>query len=113
MADSKIKTENLRNLTTNIKKDNDKMNELYNNTISRALEACQEELVVSGVNFEDIQTSFKNLFINLTSQINELTDAMENKILPSYEATANSLSRLFNQDFANEMNDFIKIINSN
>ena len=112
MADSQINTGNLRNLTTSIKKDTEKMNELYKITISRALEACKEDLVVSGINFDDIQTSFQKLFASLVAQLNEFTDAMETKILPSYEATASSLARLFNQDSANEMNDYIKIINS-
>jgi hypothetical protein len=113
MAESRINTGDLRRLTTQIKNDTDKMNDLYQHTISKALEECQNDLVVSGVNFDDIQTSFKTLFTNLINQLNEFTDVMQNTVIPKYETTAGYITKLFNQDFANEMNEYIKIINSN
>ena len=48
----------------------------------------------------------------VVNQINELTDAMNNIIIPKYEATSNVINRLFNQDFATEISDCIKAINS-
>ena len=113
MADSMISIEDLKRISNQIKDDTNKMSELYNNTISNALETCKDDLVVSGINFDDVQASFKNLFSSLTSQLNEFTDAMNTKVLPRYEATASTITKLFNQDFANEMNEFLKIINSN
>ena len=53
MTQSRINTVDLRRLTTQIKNDTDKMNDLYQYTISKALEECQNDLVVSGVNFDD------------------------------------------------------------
>lgn len=111
MADSQISTGDLRNITTNIKKDTDKINDLYNLHISKALEECQDDLILSGVDFQYIQDSYKNLFTNLISQLNEFTDALSNNIIPRYEATASSITKLFNQDFANEMNEYLNIIN--
>ena len=99
-------------ITAQIQKDTESMNDLYKNQVVRALEGCQNDLVVSGVNFDDIRTSFDTLFTNLTGQLNTFTDVMQNTILPQYETTAASITRLFNQDFANEMNDYLKTINS-
>lgn len=113
MADSKIKTGELRNISTSIRKDAEKLNDLYTGSISKALDSCRENLVVSGLNVEEIQTSFKVLFTDLVNQLNEFVDAMDTKILPQYELTATSITRLFNQDFANEMNEYLKIIKGN
>ena len=111
MADSTIRTGDLKNITNSIIKDTDKIRDLHTYTITQALEQCQENLVLSGLNYEEVNTTFKTLFTTLTDQLKELTDAMNTKILPRYEMTATSITKLFNQDLANEMNDYLKIIN--
>ena len=113
MPGNYINIEDLKAINTSLKSDVDKIDALYTNTVQTALTNCQEDLKVSGLNYDEVQTSFKNLFTSLSAQLNELTNAMDNKIIPQYEATASSIVKLFNQDFANEMNDYMKIINGN
>ena len=112
MADSSINIGELKNISNQIKDDTNKISDLYKNTISTALENCKEDLTVSGVNFNEVQTSFQKLFTSLTSQLDEFTNAMNTKIIPSYETTAVVITKLFNEQFANEMNEYLNIINS-
>lgn len=111
MANNYIKIENLKEISTSLKNDADKITDLYNNTIKTALESCQNDLKVSGLNYDDIQAAFGKVFANLSNQLIELTDAMNNKIIPKYEQTASTIAKLFNQDFATEINNYLSIIN--
>lgn len=111
MADY-IRVEDLKNTTISIKKESERINDIYTNNIVKALENSQTELKVAGVNYDEMQESMKKVFTGVVNQINELTDAMNNIIIPKYEATSNVINRIFNQDFATEISDCIKAINS-
>ena len=113
MPGNYINLDDLKTINQGLKSDIEKINSLYTNSVANALINCQEDLKVSGLNYDEVQNSFKNVFTSLTAQLTTLTDAMDSKIIPQYEATASSIIKLFNQDFANEMSDYIRIINGN
>lgn len=112
MADNYIQTSNLRDVTKRLNEEADEINQLFNGKVLKALEACQDELKVSGLNYDEIQNTFKSVFKSAVDQLKELTTAMDTTILPKYEATAASIAKLFNQDFANEMSNYLNQIKS-
>ena len=107
-----IKIDTLKDINNNIESDTQKIENIYKNTIAKALESCQQELKVSGLNYEEMTNSINKVFTTVVSQLDELTTAMSEKILPKYEATTQSVVKIFNQDFANEISEYLKIINS-
>lgn len=111
MADF-ISINDLGEITADIMANSDKIHFAYTEKVVKGLERAQNELKVSGVNYDEIQETMKKLFTNLTTQLNELTDAMTNTIIPKYEATTNVINRMFNQEFANEINDCLATINA-
>jgi DNA anti-recombination protein RmuC len=111
MADY-IKIGDLREITDDIKNEANNLLDAYSTHVVTALESSQVELKVSGLNYDEVQESMKKVFTNIVGQINELTDAMNTKILPKYEATAASVSKLFNQDFANQITEYLNVINN-
>ena len=101
----------LQQVSTRLAENSDKIYSLYTNDIVSVLKASEEELKISGLNFDNVYESFKKMFTGLHSQINELVDALNNTIIPGYEASAQSISSMFNSDFAGQMNDLLGLMN--
>ena len=55
MADY-IRVEDLKNTTISIKKESERINDIYTNNIVKALENSQTELKVAGVNYDESKT---------------------------------------------------------
>jgi len=111
MPNNYIQTDQLRTTTQRLIDETMEINNLFQGKVIPTLNACQEDLKVSGLNYDEVQTTFNNVFNSIVNQLNELSDAMENKIIPKYEQAAASISKLFNQDFANQMNTIMNNIN--
>lgn len=107
-----VNLNDLKAITTDIKNQADEISNAYTNQVINALESSKNELKVSGVNYEEMQETIKKVFTSVASQVYELTEAMNNIIIPKYETTTNVVNKLFNQDFANEINDCLTAINN-
>lgn len=112
MADNLFKADDLRSITNNLIDDTSKISDLYTGTISKAIENCKNDLQVAGLNYDEIQKAFSVLFANLAEKLTELTNAMNNSIIPKYEQTTSLIAKIFNQDFVNEINQYLDIIKS-
>lgn len=108
--DDKIVVESggLRQVASKLADNSKQLNTLYTNDIISVLNACQEELKVSGLDYDNVYDSFKKMFTGLHSQLEALVDAMNNIIIPEYELTAQAISTMFNSEFASEMSGYLK-----
>lgn len=102
----------LKDTNEKLVEETNELNNLVQEKVLPALEICKDNLIMSGLNYEEIKTTFDTVFKNTTSQINELTSAMNDTIIPKYEQTAASIAKIFNQDFVNEMNNYMSNINN-
>lgn len=101
----------LQQVSTQLAANSEKIYSLYTNDITSILQSCEEELKVSGLTLDTVYDSFKKLFTSLHSQINNLVDALNNTIIPEYEYSAQTVSKKFNSEFANSMNEYLNIMN--
>lgn len=93
----------LQQVSSQLASNSEKMYSLYTNDIVSVLNSCENELKVSGLDYSVVSESFKKVFSSLNSQINELVDVLNNTIIPGYESTGQTISKMFNSDFANQM----------
>ena len=105
-----IDSGSLKEIANQLSENSEKMYSVYSQDIVSALEACQEDLKVSGLSYGEVNETFRNLFVSLRSQINGLAEALNTTILPEYESSAAAISKMFNEDFASKMNDYLTIM---
>ena len=105
-----IDSESLKEISNQLSANSEKIYSVYSQDIASALEACQEDLKVSGLNYGEVNETFRSLFVSLKGQINELAEALNTTIIPEYESTAVVISKMFNKDFASKMNDYLSIM---
>ena len=105
-----VNAEGLQLVSTELANNSEKMYSLYTKDIVAVLESCQEELKVSGLNYSEVTAAYKNLFDSLRSQLNELVNALNTTIIPSYEIAAQTINKQFNSDFANQINEYLTIM---
>lgn len=84
----------------------------FNSDIVRELQKCSSELVVSGLNTYEVMISFRTMFTSLSNNLLSLANVIDKTIVPEYELSASKVSRMFDSDFASQMKDYMKIINS-
>ena len=100
----------LQQVSSQLKTNSDKIYTLYTSDITSVLKSCEDELKVSGLEYDSVYEAFKKMFTSLHTQIDELVDALNNKIIPEYELSGQAISNMFNSDFASEMNEKLKIM---
>ena len=105
-----INSESLKEIASQLSANAERIDSVYNQDIVSALEACQADLKISGLNYGEVNETFRTLFVSLKGQINELANALNTTILPEYMTTAETISKMFNQDFASKMNDYLSIM---
>ena len=110
---SYISTNELNQINSMLKDDTRGINEIYEKKILLAIRRCEEDLKVSGLDYSEVENTFKTVFQTVTEQLDGLTNLLEKDIIPKYEATAASITKLFNQDFASQMTDCLNSIKQN
>lgn len=97
----------LQQVASQMKANSEKISTLYNTDIVAVLKACEQDLRVSGLDYSNVDNTFKKMFTGLTEQIDALVDALNNKIIPEYEFSAQYIAKMFNSEFANQMTEYL------
>ena len=106
-----VKMDSLSEVATNIKNKKQDINSDYNDRLVSVLNSCRQYLDVSGINYDAFISSFNNVFTSLDSQLSELVDVLQNKVIPSYNESSQVINQMFNTEFANQMNQIISVMN--
>lgn len=69
------------------------------------MEKSQSCISISGLNFEQINQSFNQIFKKVTTNLDSLTLKLEKDVIPKYNALGEEIKAMFNQEFATKMND--------
>ena len=102
-----VSTDGLREIATGINSKREEISALYKNTITNILTESKEAIAISGINYDEFLSKFGKTFDTLDTRLGELSDVLTNQIIPSYDEMHGQLQKVFNQDFATEMNDIV------
>ena len=105
-----VNAEGLQQVSKELAANSEKMYALYSKDIVSVLNSCQEELKVSGLDTNIVSESFQKMFSDLRTKTEELIGALDNTIIPEYEASAQTINHLFNNEFANKINEYLEIM---
>ena len=106
-----VSVEDLRQVANNLLSEKDKISDIYNKKIVSILDNSKDAISASGVNFDEFRTTFSNVFSRLSTNLENLSNALTNEIIPKYNDLNSFVGKSFNVDFANEMNSLLGKIN--
>lgn len=91
-----IKIDEVKKIASTIKENKDKIISEYNNVIVPVLTSSSEYLKVSGLNYDNVRSAFKDLFDLVNSEIVSMTTDLTERVIPNYESLKGKNSNLFN-----------------
>ena len=81
----KVNADGLRSVAQDMTTKKDEIMNIYNGTLKSIIESSKTCISTSGLDFDQVNSIFAKTFADLDSSITELSDALVNKIIPSYE----------------------------
>lgn len=102
-----VSTEGLKEIANNINTKRDEIATLYKNSITKVLTESKDAISISGINFDEFLSKFGKTFETLDTRLGELSNVLVNQIIPNYDEINVQIKQIFNQDFANQMNDIL------
>lgn len=108
-----VNTNNLETIAKSLRNRDSAIKSIYKNQVKVLLEESKDAIKVSGVDFSDIDAQFNQAFMNLSSNLNELSNILINNILPKYNDLSLAIKSAFNDKFASEMNNILTSIKNN
>ena len=106
-----VSVEDLRQVANNLLSEKYKISDIYNKKIVSILDNSKDAITASGVNFDEFRATFSNVFSRLSTNLENLSNALTNEIIPKYNDLNSFVGKSFNVDFANEMNSLLGKIN--
>ena len=98
-----VNAEDLKLVAKNLYDESTELKNLYNNQVKNAIESSKDAIVVSGLNFDDFNLCFNQAFNNLSSELENFSNALTNQILPKYDNLSTGIRNAFNNEFASQM----------
>lgn len=80
---------------------------IYNNYVKKALEESKEAIIVSGLDFNTFDNSFKLVFNNLADSFEKLSTVLSNQVAVKYDDLSIAIKNAFNKEFASQMNEIL------
>lgn len=102
-----IDTSGVRTIANNLKNYNSDIMNISKEAMT-ILNKLQDYIIISGLNFNDVTTTFNQAFTDTENDLDRLTDVLLNRIIPKYEELYNSVKTFFNQEFASELSSYLK-----
>ena len=98
-----VNTVDLSAVPISLKNKRDDILRVYNSQIKNIIETSKEAIVVSGINFEELDLYFSKAFTTLSNELDNLANVLQNQILPRYDNLSESIRNAFNNEFASQM----------
>ena len=105
-----VKSDDLRGVAASLKQKKEEVSRIYNTYVKSLLAESESAIKVSGVDFNEINTQFQKAFTNLETNLDNLSNALTNQILPKYDNLSISIKNAFNNNFASQMNEILKAL---
>ena len=103
----KVNADGLRSVAQDMTTKKDEIMNIYNGTLKSIIESSKTCISTSGLDFDQVNSIFAKTFADLDSSITELSDALVNKIIPSYEDLSADIRVAFNSEFADQMSSIL------
>lgn len=107
-----VSADDLRQVAANLQTKKEEILNVYNSKVKAVMEESKEAIVISGLNFDEFNEQFRKAFVNLSDRLDSLSNALTTQIIPQYENLNMSIKKAFNVDFANQMTEILKSLNS-
>ena len=98
-----VKADDIRLIAKNIDSKREEINTIYKNEVLPVLNSSEDCLKVSGLKYDDVSSSFNNLFNSLDEHLSKLSKVLVEKIIPGYEASSAVIKQYFNSQFAEQL----------
>lgn len=105
----KVNADGLRSVAQDMNAKKEEIMNIYTGTLKSIIESSKTCISTSGLDFEQVNSAFAKTFADLDSSISELSDALINKIIPSYEDLSTEIRTAFNTEFADQMSSILGI----
>ncbi len=102
-----VNTNDLRDIAKEIASRQQAISDLYQNNIKSILKMSEGVMKFSGLDFEEICGLYDAIFYNLDAKLYNIHHMLEGKIATNYESLDASVSKAFNEDFAQQMKDIM------
>ena len=111
MASTKsyISLDSLKEISSSLQSQKDQISQSFNGEILPAIKASADCFKVSGLNMNEIITSFSSTFNNVNSSINDLVNILNNTVIKNYSDTAYAIRQNFNVTFANRLREILNL----
>ena len=90
-----------------LKGKSDDIYKLYSKDIKDVLDNSRQCFYVSGLDSDKIISSFDDIYGGLNTQISDLVDLLENEIILRYDELKIAISKMFNDNFSNQMESLL------
>ena len=104
---SKVTINELRKVSSSLNTQRETIYNTYNNQIRSVLTSSNDFFQVSGVDFSSIESTFRQTFAKVNSEMNSLIEKLDSTI-NNYEQLTNILKQLFNKQLLSELNNLLK-----
>lgn len=104
-----VSTEGLQDVAKNLLTKRDEINDVYNSKIKNIFENSKEAIVVSGLDYSQVEQSISKSFQELDTSLEKLSKALTDEIIPNYNSLAQTISKYFNSDFASDVQSILNL----
>ncbi len=106
---SYISLDSLKEISSSLSTQKDQISQCYKGEILPAIKASADCFKVSGLNMNEIVTTFNNTFNGVNTNLNNLINTLNNTVIKNYSETAYAIRQTFNQTFANQLREILNL----
>ena len=108
-TDTYISLDALKGIASSLQSQKDQISQSFNGDILPAIKASADCFKVSGLNLNEIVSSFSTTFNNVNSNLNDLINILNNTVIKNYSDTADAIRQNFNVTFANQLRSILNL----
>lgn len=106
---TQITVSELNQVLSSLKQQQSELSTVYNSNIKKVLESSSSCLMVAGLNYDEILSSFSTTFTNLDTAFTNLINVLQNDVIKNYSETALVIRQMFNNEFASQLSELLNI----
>ena len=109
---SSISIEEVKVVLNNLKAQNELIKNTFKNEIVNVLQLSESCLSVAGLDYSKIYDSLNETFTKVDERFINLINALDGVVIKNYNQTSDTVSKMFNNDFANQLSDLLDVNNN-
>ncbi len=104
---SAISLEELKQVSKALQSQKDTIYSLYKKNIVSVLESSRSCFKVAGVDFTNIENTFRSIYTELNRNYESLINVLNNNVIAGYSEVSETIKRMFNKEFATKLNEIL------